>query len=385
MPARKRDKLDPRRITIGGKLFWRVELGSEIKDGKRHRLRKIFASRDEALTFAQLRKIERANYGVRGAMLSDRVRAEAIEATKILEPLGATIMDAVREYAIRMEQVHQSETVNIAAAAFLNAKTADGMKRRYLKSLRGVLARFSLVFGERRLADITSSEIDRWLRSLSVKTLTRNSLRARLSSFFTFCRQQRWITSNPFIDVLKAKAATAPPGILKPEEAARLLETASEQTLPIHAIGLFAGLRSAEIEQLEWRHVRWAERLIEVTATSAKSGARRLVTMPENLCQWLEPYRTHHGPLWPPDCYRKLVTDRRKAGLKTWPSNACRHSYASYHLAHFKDAPALSLELGHVTPQLVFAHYREVVTPSEAEKFWRIAPSVSGAVISAVA
>jgi hypothetical protein len=107
--------------------------------------------------------------------------------------------------------------------------------------------------------------------------------------------------------------------------------------------------------------------------------------MPENLCQWLEPYRTHHGPLWPPDCYRKLVTDRQKAGLKTWPSNACRHSYASYHLAHFKDAPALSLELGHVTPQLVFAHYREVVTPSEAEKFWQIVPSGSGAVISAVA
>jgi integrase len=53
-----------------------------------------------------------------------------------------------------------------------------------------------------------------------------------------------------------------------------------------------------------------------------------------------------------------------------------RHSYASYHLAAFKDAPALSLELGHVRPQTVFIHYRELVRPSEAERFWKIAPLI---------
>jgi integrase len=95
-----------------------------------------------------------------------------------------------------------------------------------------------------------------------------------------------------------------------------------------------------------------------------------------NLFQWLEPYRGKNGPICPSDHYRRISEDKRRAGITDWPSNAMRHSFASYHLAAFKDAPALSLELGHVTPQIVFAHYREVVSPAEAQKFWRIAPAI---------
>jgi len=101
-----------------------------------------------------------------------------------------------------------------------------------------------------------------------------------------------------------------------------------------------------------------------------------LVTMSENLALWLEPYRGKQGSICPPGYYRQTVEDRAKAGIREWPSNAMRHSFASYHLAAFRDAPALSLELGHTTPQIVFQHYREVVTPTEAERFWKIAPAI---------
>jgi len=107
--------------------------------------------------------------------------------------------------------------------------------------------------------------------------------------------------------------------------------------------------------------------------------------MQPNLLAWLEPYRSHQGPICLPNHYQHMIEDRRNAGITDWPSNALRHSYASYHLAAFKDAPALSLELGHVRPQTVFAHYREVVRPAEAERFWKIAPTVSEASIVAVA
>src|SRR6266436_4507493 len=29
------------------------------------------------------------------------------------------------------------------------------------------------------------------------------------------------------------------------------------------------------------------------------------------------------------------------------------------------------LDLGHVSPQMIFGHYREIVTPEEAERYWR--------------
>jgi len=67
---------------------------------------------------------------------------------------------------------------------------------------------------------------------------------------------------------------------------------------------------------------------------------------------------------------------RADAGIKHWPHNALRHSFASYHLAHLNDAAKLALELGHTNAHLVFQHYREVVRPKEAERYWQIKPCV---------
>jgi integrase len=70
-----------------------------------------------------------------------------------------------------------------------------------------------------------------------------------------------------------------------------------------------------------------------------------------------------------------LEATQTAAGIKHWPSNALRHSFASYQLAHFKDAAALALELGHTDAGLVFQHYREIVKPKEAEKYWNLVPT----------
>jgi integrase len=376
---RKRDRLDPRKVQIGAGTFWQINLGSEIREGKRYRLRKTFASREEALTFAKLRKIERTNHGTAGVTLSERLRGEAVEADRLLAPYGVSILELARQYVERMEKSARSETVSNGWQMLLLAKKGDGLRRRYLEDLRDRLRRFVDCFAQRKLSDITPSEIDRWLRETCAahSPWSRNTFHARLSVFFQFARQRGWVSVNPLADVPKAKVITNPPGILTPEQIARLLESAQVETLPYWALGAFAGLRSAEIGRLEWRHIKWDERLIEVPALSSKTASRRLVTMPPNLLAWLEPYRTHHGPICLPDHYQRLLADRQRAGIVKWPSNALRHSYASYHLAAFKDAPALSLELGHVRPQTVFAHYREVVTPAEAQKFWRIVPAIS--------
>ena len=377
LTVRKRDRLDPRPVRIGGKSFWQVDLGSEVKsDGKRYRFRKTFASHEEAETFAGIKKIERKNRGTASISMPERLRGEALEADRLLAPYNLSILELARQYVQRMEQSTKSETVSNALPLFLHAKKGDGMRPRYLRDLHDRLRRFASSFGERKLSDISATEIDQWLRNLGLAPLTRNTFHLRLSVFFEFARQRGWIGSNPMSDVPKAKVTGKPPGILTPEQAARLLENASQETLPIFALGLFGGLRSAEIERLEWRHIRWEERLIEIPALSSKTAARRLVTMQPNLVLWLEPFRGKNGSICPPDHYRRLSEDRCRAGITDWPSNAMRHSFASYHLAAFKDAPALSLELGHTTPQIVFAHYREVVTPSEAQKFWRIVPVI---------
>jgi integrase len=71
----------------------------------------------------------------------------------------------------------------------------------------------------------------------------------------------------------------------------------------------------------------------------------------------------------------KREAAREIAGIQEWPSNALRHSYASYHLAKFQDSAALALQMGHSTTAMLFAHYREVVTPADAEEYWAILPN----------
>jgi integrase len=67
-------------------------------------------------------------------------------------------------------------------------------------------------------------------------------------------------------------------------------------------------------------------------------------------------------------------TLRASAGLTAWPNNALRDSFASYLLAHFKDAAALALEMGHTDSGMIFAHYRQLVRPAEAERYWSLRP-----------
>jgi integrase len=382
-PRKRRDRLDPRQVRMKGELFWQVELGSEIRNGKRHRLRRTFASREEALTFSKLKQIERTNHGILSVSLNAKLRGEAIEAERLLAPYkDVSILDVIREYVRKREAVSQSQTIQNAFESFLAAKAGDGLRPRTLSDLSIRVGRFVQCFKERKVADIEAPEIDRYLRDMEVKALTRNTHAMRLSSFFGYCRSRGWVEVNPLAGLSKAKVTSSPPGILTVEQVARLLETASEQTLPIFALGLFAGLRSAEIARLEWRHIRWAEGLIEIPATSSKTASRRLVTMQPNLAAWLEPYRSHQGPICPPNHFKRMIDDKRHAGIMKWPGNGARHSYASYHLAAFRDAPALSLELGHVRPQTVFAHYREVVTPAEAQKFWKIVPVISAQIVA---
>lgn len=50
-----------------------------------------------------------------------------------------------------------------------------------------------------------------------------------------------------------------------------------------HNNGAFAGLRSAEIERLDWKNVNFECGFIEVRAETCKTRARRLVPICENL------------------------------------------------------------------------------------------------------
>ena len=139
-------------------------------------------------------------------------------------------------------------------------------------------------------------------------------------------------------------------------------------------IGAFAGLRPAELSRLKWENIDRNAGLIEVTAKTAKTARRRFVKIQPNLAEWLLPHFGRKGAVCCVNIRKRLEATRRDAGLKEWPGNALRHGFASYHLAHFNEAAALALEMGHTDSRMLFAHYRKFVRPKDAAAFWQIKP-----------
>ncbi|MEI7728653.1 MAG: site-specific integrase [Verrucomicrobiota bacterium] len=165
------------------------------------------------------------------------------------------------------------------------------------------------------------------------------------------------------------------------------------------AIGAFAGLRSAEIERLDWAEVHLADRFIEVKAAKAKTASRRLVPISDNLAQWLAPYAQEAGRVAPADNIQsnimrlvKETNEALKAAAQTagkdpamaktvkWKQNALRHSFISYRVAEVQDVPKVALEAGN-SPAIIFQHYRELVRPAEAKAWFSIAPGQDGKII----
>jgi hypothetical protein len=89
------------------------------------------------------------------------------------------------------------------------------------------------------------------------------------------------------------------------------------------------------------------------------------------------------GPIWP-DTKAMFFKNRFAVAARAkvpWRQNALRHSFISYRLADLQDTNRVALEAGN-SPQMIFRHYRELVTPEQARKWFSIAPAMSDKVIA---
>ena len=65
---------------------------------------------------------------------------------------------------------------------------------------------------------------------------------------------------------------------------------------------------------------------------------------------------------------------RRAAGwdspARRWPQDALRHTFASYHLSHFRSYAELQLEIGHRDATLLRTRYVDQRGVRNAQRFW---------------
>ena len=154
----------------------------------------------------------------------------------------------------------------------------------------------------------------------------------------------------------------------------RLL-TAHARILPVIAIGGFAGIRTAEIMRLDWEDIKWDRGHIEISGKKAKTAARRLAPLSENLKAWLAPWRESKGPIVTLTAVAGAMND---LGINAkipggWRQNALRHSFISYRVAMTGDVARTALEAGN-SSAMIFRHYREIVDEEAAKTWFSITP-----------
>lgn len=376
------------RALQNGEIAYVVDAGK--LNGKRHR--KQFKTQADALKYrTSLRDAKRRN-GHLALLLDPKQLVDAKDALDLLAPFGISLVHAAKEYIRIAKPAGGRHTVQEVINELLTAKTASGRSTRYLKDLRLKYAAFASDFGPRNIAELRTPELDNWLAARGELTaITRSNYRRELRTLFSFAFKRGYCPTNPVLATEQPKVILPEPKALSFPEVYDLLWSAwcyrwKGNLLGYLTLGLFAGVRSAEIERMNWGHIDFKNGVVTVPAAHAKSSKRRQVEMSPNLRLWLKccaPASTENPALHPivTGNWRKLLQNiATELEMTPWPRNALRKSFASYHFAFHRDAGYTSSEMGHTRQDVsVFEqHYKNLVDPEHVQLFWTFAPPPPG-------
>src|SRR2546430_8690821 len=359
--------------------YWLVDLGRI--QGRRQR--RCFRRRGAAQAFLKVARKEAQQHGHHAFALSDAERVELLAARDRLRAAGFSLNQAV-EFVLQRRPKREA-TLRDAIDECVEAKRASGKRAGYVAHFESTLLGFAAGRGDRLVSAIERDEIEAWLTGNGWAAATRKNHRGDVLTFFTWAVSRGYAAEVPALERVSLEAK--PPGILSVEQCRKLLATvhATDRGLLAYlVIGLFAGVRPQEIRALTWADVDLRRRFVQISGKVAKDRRRRLVRLSANAIAWLR----LGGELPVKNFFRRWARARQQAELNarphpgplpqervaSWPHDALRHSFASYHLAHHQSQDLTAHEPGHGSPAMLFAHYREVVTPAAARAFWAITP-----------
>jgi integrase len=393
------------------KVCWQADFGTV--NGKRKM--RSFDVKKDAESWLRKQGLLLVDQGHAGFTLSDSERMDAVKALEALRPVtglpdNARLETVAKAYADVSDMLKGAASIKSAVAFFLKHKPTtgeqrtvkaavdeyikdaedNGLREKSIQSIRYRLAKLVADKGAQPINEITNKEADNWIGKLALSPMSRKHHRTIAHGLFNFAIDREYYhAENPFqVRKLRRKNHTDEklPESMPWGDVQKIMSAAVEHEpsmVPALAVGFFAGVRTAELCQLEWSQVDLQARRITVLPHVAKRRRARYVTIEDNLLAWLQAYRQAAGFVAPQgEKWRsRLDTVREKADV-TWPHNAMRHSYASNHLVRYGDAARTAFQLGHhADTSMLFEHYRALITKEDAEAYWKIMPAAVPGVV----
>lgn len=369
----KHFSLQVRKISYCAKTPYLVHIPASLQavEGAK---RRFFEKEAVAKTYVKRLAQRLGDYHLQSLGLSDSQKLEASECFARLAGINGSLRTAVDFYLAHQDEAKRSVSIGVLVKEFLAAKTQDAMSRKYLADLRSKLNRFTHDFGEILVCDLTTSDLETWIRGLNVGAVSMESYRRSIGVALEFARRYGYAKTNPAADVKIAKKPSGEVTILTPTELHAFLNHCTPAIIPYVTICAFAGLRPSEAAALDWSDVHLDLEQIEVKAKHSKTRRHRLVPISKNLAQWLHPHWQPSGTIG--YSRRAFRAAYQSAAIDNWKQDVLRHSYGTHRLPILKSAEALALEMGN-SPDIIFRHYRRPMAEQIGLDYFSIVPKAT--------
>ena len=291
-----------------------------------------------------------------------------------------------REALVQYHEELEAKTMSLGQLIDLYTKDLNRLHKRgecgktHLDDVVKRLKTFQKWVGDPMLSKITSEWVEDFIDSrLDANASPRTvwNYCAKLSATLNFAVKKGILKKNVVNDVrLPSKKSEVK--IMTPEDLQILLEHSTHYPRVYMMFGAFGGLRSSEINVTSWDDIDLEANQVYVPGKK-NAHAERWVELTPPLRAYCELMLKSDNPpsgLLMPICDSTFRNHLNKLYAETdglrIPQNALRHSYASHHLVAYGDPTLTATEMGHLTPQTTYAHYRKAVKKQQALKFWNI-------------
>ncbi len=302
-----------------------------------------------------------------------------------LATYGKSLKDAAVHYLAHLDD-QKSRDQSLRMSQLLDQwntfkqDPSQQLRPRSIQSIQWWSTRFNAEFSRLKVTELTYEVLRKHyddLRDTEKKPASqryRKQFIGYLGQFFNWCIQRGHCTTNPTVRI-KVRSVVPDAEFLNLEQCNRLVEVLNlPEFKPVRTsvvVGLFAGIRQAELERLTWADVNLDQNTIGVSQSKSKIRRGRSVPIEPVLKAWLSTCDTTTKTLGNPP--RRLMEQfRKRVGFKL-PQNVFRHTYATYWQSRNKNYSTLADNLGN-TEEVASRHYVRMVSKADAEQFWSLYP-----------
>lgn len=234
------------------------------------------------------------------------------------------------------------------------------------------------------VADLTRSDLRKWIASLSREGLAPTSIARAVSAtrgFFKFLMLDGHIKSHPAEDLDTPQRFSYLPKFLTEEEINRLLAAPDVSTAEgirdraVLEIMYATGLRVSELVDLKHADI---DLLAGLVVCHGKGNKERRVPLGKSAIHWLQQYSAvkagygkqstpnvflHRGrPFTRHLAWSMIKRHAEKAGIKDVSPHTLRHSFATHLLQHGADSRSVQALLGHsdISTTQIYTHITDV-------------------------